>query len=111
MAKRIKEPKPAELDPEIRLTQSEFVDLIKADHAVELAHSHGRAASIAYDLIEAQAKEGMRQATAAKQAAQDDVRAARTAHGAMAKALAERYAFDWATHSYCTETGVIRRVS
>jgi hypothetical protein len=92
------------------LGRGDHLELMRHEHAVELARvnmqlaqANDRAVRLEITLAAKAASDGIR-------TAQDALRTSTQAHRDFAESLAARYAFAWSTHTYCPDTGIVRRV-
>jgi hypothetical protein len=96
---------------EIRLSSDELLAMVKADHQVALAKAEHENAQLAQVSLEAQIKLAAAEVTRKAETTKAALDAAQKHGEALGATLAERYDFDWKTHSYCTETGAVRRIT
>ncbi|RYF12847.1 MAG: hypothetical protein EOO40_00160 [Deltaproteobacteria bacterium] len=91
-------------------SRDDFAALLRHENAVLIAHRDLQLNSMENQLIETKRQLEIANRFQSEKLCAEAFAAAVRAQKAFAQSLADRYHFDWETHSYCPETGVVRRV-
>lgn len=100
----------ADVAGEIQLTPTELLELTRCEHAAQLSQMALKLAQAQSRIVRLEIEQSARAATDMATRCQSEHQAALDAQRAFAQTLSERYHFDWKTHAYDSDTGIIRRV-
>lgn len=111
MAKQAAKRAPQADEGGIVLNPFELLDLVKAGHAVEISRARLESVQNARVAIEAQVKLALAEINTKLEEVRAAEAEANKAYKTLAGDIAERYHFDWETHSFCNETGAVRQIT
>jgi hypothetical protein len=102
--------RPPEPVDDTRLSRDDFAGLLRTEHALSITSTQVELLAYKQALADAQYQAMKEQAQKMSAQAIDAHKAASKAQKEFVASLEARYHFSFKTHSYCPDTGVVRRV-
>lgn len=102
--------RPDDIEDGIQLSATDLLELTKREHAAQMAHMQVKLAAAHSRAVRLEIEQSARSASEGQIRTQTEYDAALKMQKDFAEALAARYDFDWKSHSYNSETGVVRRL-
>lgn len=94
-----------------RISPQDHMELMRHEHQAELARVRLQLAQSCERAVRLEIAQAAQAAAEGMRRAQDALKDSTRRHTDFAQQLAERYDFAWSTHTYCPDTGIVRRVT
>lgn len=105
------EPAAAQESNETQLAAVDLLEMMRHEHASELAKVRLQLAQAQDRAVRLEITQAAKAAAEGLRHAQDSLSQTRQQQSTFAQALADRYHFQWSTHTFCPDTGIVRRVT